>query len=217
MDARWMIKVLLKLDNCFGVFHTTNYCIGHILPIIVFSNWHKVQCVFFAYCTLSRHHWMGGTDWLLLLGAHSNHAIYKTRQWPDSGNLPTHGRQLSHCAIFAKVTCCVLISWLKASLTEFKPVNTVSFLLLPQSMSTNGCGPFTKYQLLKVKPTSPCQSHPGSSVPSKLVFLPVASPAVCTFSSTLPIVYKQFNWEMSQWSNSFRWPPITHAHTHQYF
>ena len=63
----------------------------------------------------------------------------------------------------------------------------------------------------------------GHGMPSKLVFLPVASPVACTFSSTLPVASKLLNREISQ---CLTWGQMTadltlhtHAcmHAHQQF
>jgi len=56
-------------------------------------------------------------------------------------------------------------------------------------------------------------------MPSKLVFLPVASPVACAFSSTLPVASKLLTREMSQ---CLTWDQMasadlqlhTHARTH---
>jgi len=53
-------------------------------------------------------------------------------------------------------------------------------------------------------------------MPSKLVFLSVASPVACAFSSNLPVAYKLLHQDMSQClgSNGFHWPSVTHACMH---
>ena len=114
----------------------------------------------------------------------------------------------------------LLSAWQRNSLrfmsfTLLTPKASVQMKLktqLPSSVEqphpTDGCGPFANYQSQQVIHIS---ISIWSSMPSKLVSLPVASPVACAFSSTLLVASKLIKREMSQ---CLIWFPLTSRYTH---
>jgi len=84
---------------------------------------------------------------------------------------------------------------------------------LPHPMYTDSCGPFTNYKSPQVN----LHLHLNlSDMPSKLVFLPMANPMACAFSSTVSWASKLLNWEMRYcltWSQMASTDILLQTHT----